>query len=90
MSLVQQRLSFGEMPSEMFQEHVLYFGEELLVGSSKSFQNMAVFSLRLEVPLPLNQELINCIWLPWQFKIDILYRNWRVHGILMKSIKLLK
>ena len=28
MSLVQQRLSFGEMPSEMFQEHVLYFGEE--------------------------------------------------------------
>ena len=28
MSLVQQRLSFGEMPSEMFQENVLYFGEE--------------------------------------------------------------
>ena len=53
MSLVQQRLSFGEMPSEMFQEHVLYFGEKRLVGSSKSFQNMAVFSLRLEVPPPL-------------------------------------
>ena len=61
MSLVQQRLSFGEMPSERFQEHVLYFGEErylsrkipILVGTSKSFQNMAVFSLRLEVPPPL-------------------------------------
>ena len=58
MFLVQQRLSFGEMPSEMFQEH---FGEErylsrkipILVGTSKSFQNMAVFSLRLEVPPPL-------------------------------------
>ena len=61
MSLLQQRLSFGEMPSEMFQEHVLYFGEErylsrkipIFVGTSKSFQNMAVFSLRLEVPPPL-------------------------------------
>ena len=61
MSLVQRRLSFGEMPSEMFQEHVLYFGEErylrrkipIFVGTSKSFQNMAVFSLRLEVPPPL-------------------------------------
>ena len=49
------------MPSEMFQEHVLYFGEErylsrripILVDTSKSFQNMAVFSLRLEVPPPL-------------------------------------
>ena len=58
MSLVQQRLSFGEMPSEMFQEHVLYFGEErylsrkipIFVDTSKSFQNMTVFSLRLEVP----------------------------------------
>ena len=61
MSLVQQRLSFREMPSEMFQEHVLYFGEErylsrkiaIFVGTSKSFQNMANFSLRLEVPPPL-------------------------------------
>ena len=86
------------MPSEMFQKYVLYFGEEgylsrkipIFVGTSKSFQSLAVLSLRLEVPLPLNQELINCIWLPWQYKIDILYRNWRVHGILMKSIKLLK
>ena len=49
------------MSSEMFQEHVLYFGEErylsrkipIFVGTSKSFQNMAVFSLRLDVPPPL-------------------------------------
>ena len=61
MFLVQQRLSFGEMPSELFQEHVIYFGEErylsrkipILVGTSKSFKNMAVFSLWLEVPPPL-------------------------------------
>ena len=58
MSLVQQRL---EIPSEMFQEHVLYVGEErylsrkisIFVGTSKSFQNMTVFSLRVEVPPPL-------------------------------------
>ena len=51
MSLVQQRLGSGEMNSEMFQEHVLYFGKEryfcrkipIFVGTSKSFQNMTVF-----------------------------------------------
>ena len=50
MSLVQQRVGSGEMPSEKFQEHVLYFGEEwyrcrkipIFVGTSKSFQNMTV------------------------------------------------
>ena len=58
MCLMQQRLGSGEMPSEMFQEHGLYFGEELylcrkipiFVGTSSSFQNMVIFSLRLEVP----------------------------------------
>ena len=57
MSLVQQRLGCGEMPSEMFQVHVLYFGEEEYfcrkIRTFKSFQNIVVFSLRLEVPPPL-------------------------------------
>ena len=51
------------MPSEIFQENALYFGEEqylcrkipIFVGTSKNFQNMAVFSLGLEVPPPLKQ-----------------------------------
>ena len=98
MSLVQQRLSFGEMPSEMFQEHVLYFGEERYLSRKipiwwalQKVSKTWLFShYGSKFPLPLNQELINCIWLPWQFKIDILYRNWRVHGILTKSMKLLK
>ena len=55
MSSVQQRLSFGEMPSEMFEEHALYFGEEryhsrkipIFVGTSKSFQNIAEFEENL-------------------------------------------
>ena len=58
MFLVQQILGSGEMPSEVFQEHVLYFGEEryfcrmipVFVGTSKSFQNMAIFALRLKGP----------------------------------------
>ena len=83
MSSVQQRLGSGEIPSEVFQEYdVLYFGEERyfcrripnFLGTSKSSQNMAVFSLRLKVPSPIEKELINCIW---QFKIDNLYSNWR-------------
>ena len=61
MSLVQQRLGSGEMPPEMFQEHVPYFGEEpylgrkipIFVDTSKSFQNTAVSPLRLEAPPPL-------------------------------------
>ena len=98
MSLVQQRLSFGEMSSEMFQEHVLYFGEEryLVVrfpfwwALQKVSKTWLFSHYGSKFPLPLNQELINCIWLPWQFKIDNMYRDWRVHGILMESIKLLK
>ena len=51
MSLVSQTLGSGEMPSELFQEHVLYFGREryfchkipIFVGTSKSFQSMAIF-----------------------------------------------
>ena len=51
MSLVQQRLVSGAMNSEMFQEHVLYFGKKryfcrkvpIFVGTSRSFQNMTVF-----------------------------------------------
>ena len=65
MSLVQQILESGEMPSEVFQEHVLLFGEEryfcrkipIFVSTSKSFQNMATFSLRFKVPLPLTKNL---------------------------------
>ena len=71
MSLVQQILGSGEMPLEVFQENVLYFGEErnfcykisIFVSTSKSFQNMASFSLRplilaQSLPLPLKKNLL--------------------------------
>ena len=51
------------MNSEMFQEHVLYFGQEryfcrkipIFVGTSKTFQNMTVFELRLNLPFPVKK-----------------------------------
>ena len=60
-------LGSGEMPSEIFQEHVLYFGEErcfcckilIFVGTSKGFQSTAVFSLRPKITPSLKVELIN-------------------------------
>ena len=54
MSLVQQRLGSGEMNSEMFQEHVLYFGKEryfsrkipIFVGTSKKFLRPRLHGIR--------------------------------------------
>ena len=98
MSLVQQRLSFREMPSECFKSTFITLARNgtlvvrfpFLWALQKVSKTWLFSHYGSKFPLPLSQELINCIWLPWQFKIDILYRKWRVHGILMKSIKVLK
>ena len=63
MLLVQERLGCGEMNSEILYLEVLYFGKEryfcrktaIFVGTSKSSENMAIFSLWLKIPLPLKK-----------------------------------
>ena len=59
-------------------------------GEQRLEQHLQIMLWEPCLEVEINPELIDCISLPWQFKIDILYRNWRVHGTLMKSLKLLK
>ena len=91
MSLVQQRLGSEEMNSEKFfslARNDTFVARPHFCRHFKKFPKHDRFLITAQNSPPLKKELIDCIWLPWHFKIDNLYYNWRVHGTLMKSIKL--